>query len=352
MDHSDQMQDTKRTGKEKTAFQHTLRWCPASKLRDNLTRVCAWLLGALSLLAACPMTALGQESLPKTPARGEPSAAPQTERSDPAEGHDVSPEKRRILSKLGPQALTPEQIEEAERIRKLGAKYGTDPTAIVGRVQLSSTYRDLPQGGRGIDTVARVDLPFRGNYLLRVDAPFLNWSDPNRPGTSSAQGFSDLAVTAGWRAYNTPEYALLLGVISTFPTATESGLSLGKYTVGPTIYTGRFLPRWDSLLSGIITQQVSVGGDPARNSVNVSKAGLQINTFWGANGWSIVHADWRIDWERSTKSSMTLELELGRNVVGKWGVFVRPGIGIYGQDLPGAYAWNINGGIRYMFPSF
>ena len=49
---------------------------------------------------------------------------------------------------------------------------------------------------------------------------------------------------------------------------------------------------------------------------------------------------------------MTLQLELGRNVVGKWGVFVRPGIGIYGQDLPGAYAWNITGGIRYMFPSF
>ena len=351
MDHGGQMQDIKRA-ERKTAFRHTLRWYQVRTSRDNLTRACVWILGALSLLTACPMTALGQESLPKTPARSGPSAAPQTKMDEPAEDHDVVPGKRRILSKLGPQTLTPEQEEEAERIRKLGAKYGTDPTAIVGRVQLSSTYSGLPQGGRGIDTVARVDLAFRGNYLLRVDAPFLNWSDPNRPGTTSVQGFSDLAVTAGWRAYNTPEYAVVLGVISTLPTAAETGLSLGKYTVGPTIFTGRFLPRWDSLLSGIITQQVSVGGDPARNSVNVSKAALQINTFWGAHGWSIVHADWRVDWERSTRSSMTLELELGRNVVGKWGVFVRPGIGIYGQDLPGAYAWNINGGIRYMFPSF
>ena len=36
MDHSDQMQDIKRTEKKKTAFRHTLRWCPARKLRDNL----------------------------------------------------------------------------------------------------------------------------------------------------------------------------------------------------------------------------------------------------------------------------------------------------------------------------
>jgi hypothetical protein len=30
--------------------------------------------------------------------------------------------------------LTQEQLEEAERLRQLAAKYGTDPTAIVGRV--------------------------------------------------------------------------------------------------------------------------------------------------------------------------------------------------------------------------
>ena len=159
----------------------------------------------MSLLTALPLTALGQESLPKTPARSGPSAAAQTEMKDPAADQNAAPEKRRILSRLGPQTLTPEQEEEAERIRKLGAKYGTDPTAIVGRVQLSSTYRDLPQGGQSIDTVARVDLPFRGNYLLRVDAPVLNWSDPNRPGTTSVRGFSDLAITTGWRTYSTPQ---------------------------------------------------------------------------------------------------------------------------------------------------
>jgi hypothetical protein len=248
--------------------------------------------------------------------------------------------------------LTPEQHEEAERLRKLGAKYGTDPTAIVGRMQLSSAYIDLPQGARAVDTGVRVDVPFRGTYVLRVDAPFLKWSDPNRPGTTSAQGFSDLAVTPGWRAYNTPEYAVILGLISTFPTATDSTLSLGKYTVGPTLITARFLPRWDSFLIGLFSQKVSVGGDPSRKPVNLSRAVAQINSFWAEHWWSIVQAAWQADWERSAKSSLVLEFEVGRSVMGRWGVFVRPGVGIVGRDLLGAYEWNIEVGVRYMFPSF
>ncbi len=102
----------------------------------------------MSLLTVCPVTALGQETLPETSPRSEPAAAPQAEMDEPAEEPDVAPEKRRFLSRLGPQPVTPEQREEAERLRKLAAKYGTDPTAIVGRLQLSSTYFDLPQGAR------------------------------------------------------------------------------------------------------------------------------------------------------------------------------------------------------------
>lgn len=276
----------------------------------------------------------------------------QPEMDAPAEEPEVAPEKRRFLKRLGPQPVTPEQQEEAERLRKLAAKYGTDPTAIVGRIQLTSQYLDLPQGARGTTTVARVDLPFRRDYLLRVDAPFLKWSDPDRPGATSAQGFSDLVVTVGWRAYNTPEYAVLVGAVTTMPTAAETGLGLGKYTVGPTIATARFIPQWDSFLVGLYTQQLSVGGDPSRNSVNLSKAIAQINSFWAERWWTIAQAVWQVDWERSAKSSMALEFEVGRSVVGRLGMFVRPGIGIWGQDLLGAYEWNVEAGVRYMFPSF
>jgi hypothetical protein len=247
--------------------------------------------------------------------------------------------------------LTQEEREEAERLKKLGAKYGTDPTAIVGRVQLSTQYADLPHGARFRDTVARVDLPIRGNWLLRVDTPFLRWVDPNRPGVTSAQGLSDLVATAGWRAYNTAEYALFVGVVSTFPTSAESTLGSGKYTVGPLLATARFLPRWESFLFGVFQHLTSVGGDPSRKDVSLTRAMAQVNTMWPERWWTIAQAVWQVDWERSAKSSMTLEFEVGRNLIGRLGAFVRPGVGIWGRDLIGAYDWNIEVGVRYMFGS-
>jgi hypothetical protein len=49
---------------------------------------------------------------------------------------------------------------------------------------------------------------------------------------------------------------------------------------------------------------------------------------------------------------MTVEVELGRNIVGRWGAYLRPGVGIWGPDVVGAYNWNVEVGTRYMFKSF
>lgn len=258
----------------------------------------------------------------------------------------------RLFKRIAPKNLTPEQEEEAERLRKLAAKYGTDPTAIVGRVQLSSQYLDLPQSANATATVARVDLPFRGNYLLRFDMPFLKTVDPNRPGTSTQRGLSDLAMTAGWRAYNTPEYAVLIGVLTTFPTASETGLGLGKYTVGPAIATARFVPQWDSFLIGLVQYQTAVGGDPSRQDVSFLSTTAQLNSFWGRKWWTVLNAVLQVNFVQNAKSSMTMEFEGGRNLVGTLGAYVRPGVGIWGRDLPGAYVWNIEVGVRYMFKTF
>lgn len=248
--------------------------------------------------------------------------------------------------------LAQEELEEAERLRQLAAKYGTDPTAIVGRVQLSSQYADLPHGAQLSDTVARVDVPFRSNWLLRVDTPFHRWLDPNRPGVASAQGLGNLSAILGWRAYNTPEYALLIGAASSFPTASDDLLGSGKYTVGPIVATGRFLPQWESFLFGVFQHSVSAGGDPSRADVSFTQASLQINTIWADRWWTTAQGAWQVNWEQKGKSSMVFEIELGRNVVGRWGLFARPGVGIWGNDLAGAYEWNVEVGTRFMFKSF
>ncbi|WP_173043921.1 hypothetical protein [Nitrospira sp. KM1] len=261
---------------------------------------------------------------------------------------------RFLPPRLRPRELTPEEREEAEYLKKLAAKYGTDPTAIVGRVQLSGAYADLRNDAHASDGTLRIDVPFRKDWLLRVDTPFVKWSDPspNRAGIGSAAGFSDMFVTLGWRAYNTPEYAFLIGALTTLPTASVNTLGTGKYTAGPIIATARFLSRWESFLFGIFQHQMSVGGDPSRTNVSLTRATAQINTIWAERWWTVVQAVWQVNWERSAKSSMTMELETGRSLIGRWGAYLRPGVGIWGQSLAGAYEWNVEVGVRYMFPSF
>ena len=248
--------------------------------------------------------------------------------------------------------MTSEQREEAERLRKVAAKYGTDPTAIVGRFQLTSQYLDLTPHANATVSTARVDLPFRGNFLLRTEMPFLRTTDAQNPGMGGQRGLSDLSVVAGWRAYNTPEYALLVGAVGTFPTASEPVLGFGKYTVGPAVATARFLPRLDSFLIGLLSYQTSVGGDPSRKDVSLFNITAQVNSFWGQRWWTVLQSVWNVDFERSGKSSMVMELEGGRNLIGRFGAYIRPGVGIYGRDVTGAYIWNIEIGVRYVFPSF
>jgi hypothetical protein len=281
----------------------------------------------------------------------EESAGPEIE-PEGSEASEQQEPRRRVFKRIGPQEVTAEQREEAERLRKIAAKYGTDPTAIVGRLQLTSQYLDLARGAEATVSTARVDLPFRGDFLLRTEMPFLRTTDPNRPGLPNQSGASDLAVTAGWRVYNTPEYALLIGALSTFPTAANDALGFGKYTVGPAVATARFLPRLDSFLIGLVQYQTSVGGDPSRRDVSFFRAAGQVNSFWAERWWTILQAIWQVDFERSGKSSMTMEFEAGRNLIGRFGAYVRPGVGIWGRDVAGAYQWNIEVGIRYMFRSF
>ena len=62
-------------------------------------------------------------------------AAAQSDEPALIEGDEESVRRRRLLKRLGPQALTQEQQEEATRLSAIAAKMGTDPTAIIGRVQ-------------------------------------------------------------------------------------------------------------------------------------------------------------------------------------------------------------------------
>jgi hypothetical protein len=275
----------------------------------------------------------------------EPALETELEEAKPA-----SPRRRRLLRRLVPE-LTPEQKVEAERLSGLAAKSGTDPTAIIGRVQTSYRYDALPGGTRLNNLVGRVDLPFRSNWVLRVDVPNL-WLDGNRPRVGNRDGLGDTFVRAGGRFYQVPGYAFFGALDFMFPTAASSELGLGKFTIAPGAATARVLPDLHSLAFAVFQHQMSIGGDPSRKDVSLSRLALTVNTIWGSQWWSSVEAVTQVDWWRKARSSLTLEFEGGHRFTQDWGAWVRPGIGLVGRDVVAAYEWNVEFGIRRTFSSF
>ena len=310
----------------------------------------AWFIVALSLLPASLATALGQEPPAAPPATSEPEAAP-IETDDPATAPDEETRKRRLFKRLGPQALTPEEQREAARLSRIAAKQGTDPTAILGRVQVAYEYTALTQGSRTNTFVERVDLAYRGDWVLRVDAPQV-WLDPNLPRTSNQSGMSDLFARVGSLVYKAPGYAFFAGMDFGFPTAVYPALGLGKYTIGPLAATARAFPNLHSILFGFLEHQLSVGGDPSRQKVQFSHLGAIWNTVWSERWWTQVGPSFGLDWERNEKTNMNLEFEGGWSITREWRVFVHPAVGLWGRDVLGGYDWAVQAGARRMFPSF
>ena len=257
---------------------------------------------------------------------------------------------RPVIRRFGARPLTLEEQEEAKRLSAIAARMGTDPTAIIGRVQTLFRYDALEGGSRASNVIGRIDVPYHHNFLLRADLPYV-WSNPNQPGTDNHNGVSDLLVRAGGRVYSVPGDAIFAGMDFTFPTAADN-LGSGKYTLGPGVATAHVFPAWQSIFYILLQHQFSVGGDPSRNDISASKIQTWFNTIWADHWWTQVEAVVQVNWEQKEKTSMTLEFEGGYRFANHWAVWVRPGVGLWGQSLPGAYDWNIEVGIRRMFEGF
>ena len=321
------------------------------RIRQRATALACFLL-ALSLLPASLPAALGQEPPAGKPAPDSPKAAPPPEDDDPATAPDEETRKRRLLRRiLPPGQLTAEEQVEAARLSKIVAAQGTDPTALVSRFETRYQYNALTTGSRSNLLEETAVFAFRGNWVLRVDVPEL-WTDPNLPRTSNQSGVSDLFVRTGNRVFVAPGYAVFAAMDVTFPTAARPSLGTGKYTIGPAVATSRVFPGLSSFIFGFLQHQVSVGGDPARKDITISRLALTWNTVWGERGWTQVQAQSQIDWNRNNRSSMSLEFEGGWSITKEWRVFVHPGVGLWGRDVLGNYDWIMQVGVRRMFPSF
>ncbi|WP_146216246.1 hypothetical protein [Nitrospira lenta] len=236
----------------------------------------------------------------------------------------------------------------ADRLLKLRTgDLGINGTAIVGRAQLSTEYRDRRDGSAQLEHVASVAVPIGSRLLFRADVP--HRFDFHPTGRSSQSGLGDIFFRVGGQVWKTPALTVLAGTDIILPSASHSDLGRGKYQVGPGVHLAIPLAGLNSVMQPVVQHIVSIGGDPSRRDVNYSRVRIGFDSPWRQDWWTTIEPNLFIDWTQKSKTAMNLEFEIGRKLGDHFRLWLRPAVGLWGAGVPGAYDWFTQVGARYMF---
>ena len=147
-----------------------------------------------------------------------------------------------------------------------------------------------------LQPVIPIKLTEEWNLITRTILPIINQPSP-APGVSSNFGLGDLNPTLFLSPGKPGALIWGVGPTFTFPTATDTALGSGKWSMGPAAVVLTMQGPW--VLGALANQQWSVAGDSARRSVSQ----LLIQPFVNYNlpdGWyltssPVITANWMAD---------------------------------------------------------
>jgi hypothetical protein len=240
------------------------------------------------------------------------------------------------------QSREQESARTADSFKRL-----VDPTDFKSRIELRNEYQSLQEGGSRNLLVPRFEYAFTSSLAARIDVPYVT-VDPDRPGASRESGLGDISVRAQWRALRTASFALVVAPEFSLDTADKPELGTGRYLFQPLAYAAVDLPEYNSVVFPYIQQFWTFGGS-TDVEINTTLLRTGFLTRWPQRTYSFVEASLYVDWERDGRTGFTLEAEVGRFVAKSLGVYLRPGVGLWGDNLPPVYNWNLEVGLRYFF---
>jgi hypothetical protein len=131
--------------------------------------------------------------------------------------------------------------------------------------------------------------------------------------------------------------------------AASSNLTLPPHVIAPIAFLSIDAPRLHSTLFPTLQHFRSFSGDARRPDVSYTAVKLFTITRLPASFYMGTETVMYIDHHRDHRTGATLEIEAGRFVSKHIAVWLRPGIGAHGDDVPQVYLWNLEIGFRYLF---
>lgn len=221
-----------------------------------------------------------------------------------------------------------------------------DPTDFKTRFETRYEYQSLQSGGARQLVVPRYEHAFSRALSLRFDLPYVVDDSPSRD-VDDEHGIGDMTVRPALRVHRSEAFSLVTAAEFILDTASDERLGTGKNVVAPLVYASFGLPRFNSVLFPYAQHYVSVSGDDERNDINQTLLRLGLLTRWPRRFYSFLEPSLYVDWERDQRTGFTLELEVGRFATSRLALWARPGVGLWGDNLPPVYNWNFEVGFRY-----
>jgi hypothetical protein len=217
---------------------------------------------------------------------------------------------------------------------------GVNPARLIPRLELRQRFTRLEGGGRLHTSTWRLDLVLFRRALLRYELPLI--SHRTVGGTSS--GIGDMRISAIGLVSSGPRHAAVLIAGLVLDSASVPSLGTGKSQVtlgGAAAY--RPLRFW--LTYGIVGEQLSFAGDPARRPINQLLLEWGNIVFDGRGGWYLLDLDVTHDFEAGPTRFIP-QLELGHLLIGRVALYLRAGTQLLG---PRQLDYFVDAGLRYLF---
>jgi hypothetical protein len=211
------------------------------------------------------------------------------------------------------------------------------------RAELRNDYQHLQDGGTVYMIVPRVDFSTDPDLSFRIEAPVVFTESASN---DTESGLGDLLFRGSYRISSGPGYAIVAGSELILDTATKEALGTGKNVIAPLIFASIDLPRYNSVVFPFLQHYVTLGGGDSRPDVHYTSIKSAFLTRWPNLVYTIVEPQIVIDHERADKIGSTLEGEIGRFVNRDTAVWIRPGVGLFGDNLPQVYDWKLEIGVR------
>lgn len=159
----------------------------------------------------------------------------------------------------------------------------------------------------------------RRGWLTRFDLPLVLTSRQSE----TRGGLGDLYAQVIYVPYLDRKFALAAGTGFVFPTATDSRLGRGKWTVAPVVAPVWFLERRGFLLVKL-QDYISVAGDEGRPDVHYFTTTPLLVWRLKRRWWIQLDTETRTDFKASGHTDFKSGFLIGRMIRGKLGVWIKP----------------------------